>query len=378
MRVLIAPDKFRDALDATRVAETLARAVREAVPTAQVDCCPLSDGGEGTGEILGAALGARPRSVTVTDPLGRPCAARWWLVPGHSHAIVEMAEASGLKRLSPRERNPLGTSTYGTGMLMRVAMDFGCTSMWVAVGGSATVDGGAACLQALGFRMYDQRGRTIDEPLTPRRLTDVARLQPPENPPKCALTVLCDVHNPLLGPEGAAPIFAGQKGADAAAIRQLEEALSHWALLLADLSGRDVGSLPHGGAAGGLAVGLAAALNARLVGGFECVARCVQLEKRVAHADLVLTGEGRLDAQTVGGKVVAGVARLAARHAKPVVAFVGQVARSNGDGADAIGRALGLHALHVITPAGTPPEEALSRTAENLYRCATEYLRRHA
>jgi glycerate kinase len=367
VKVLIAPDKFRDALDAAEVAAALAAGVRDAQPDAQIALCPLGDGGEGTGRVLAAACGAQERVTTVLDPLGRGREARWWLSADRATGIVEMAEASGLALLAPRERDALRTTSYGTGQLLRAAQDAGAPRVLLCVGGSATVDGGAGCLQALGWRFVDGAGAEIVEPLTGGVLPAIARLESPPNHAALAIDVLCDVDNPLLGPRGAATVYGPQKGATPVGVDLLESGLVHWADVLEQHGGANVRDLPGGGAAGGLPAGLAAALGAHLRPGFAEVARQVGLRDKLAGCDLCLTGEGRIDEQTAGGKVVAGVARLARELGVPAIAFAG-AARPD------LATTLGVERIIVITPEKTPLPEALAATAANLRSAARTVL----
>ena len=374
MKILIAPDKFKDALGAHDVAGALADGVRAADAGAEIVCCPLGDGGEGTGRLLAEALKAEARRVSVRDPLGRTRAAQWWLDRGSGAGIIEMAEASGLWLLAPDERDALRTTSFGTGQLMRAAIEAGCRRLTLCVGGSATVDGGAGCLQGLGWRLLDARGGVIDEPISGGMLPSVARIEPPDEAATADVEVLCDVTNPLLGPDGAAVVFAPQKGASPTQVRQLEAALRHWADVLADFALRDFSEMPGGGAAGGLPAGLAATVEARLRPGFEEVAARLQLREKIAACDLVLTGEGRLDEQTSGGKVVGGVARLGRELGRPVVALVGAAQLGEDEEVSQLAARLGLRDVVVVTPSGTALTEALAQTGENLERAVTEYL----
>ncbi len=366
MRILIAPDKFKDALDAEAVAGAIAAGVRDAQPDAEVIRCPLADGGEGTGRLLATALGARERHATVRDPLGRPREACWWSDPAGHTAIIEMAEASGLALLPAAERNALRTTSWGTGQLLQAASAAGCQRVLLCVGGSATVDGGAGCLQALGWVFTTGAGAVLSEPIAGGDLRRISDLRPPPTMPRLELDMLCDVNNPLLGPRGAAPVFASQKGADEAAVVELERGLTNWADVLERDCGMDVRQVPGGGAAGGLPAGLRAALGARLRPGFEEVADCVGLREKLPGCDLCLTGEGRIDEQSVGGKVVGGVARLAAEQGVPTVALAGDVRLRAGQRVEDLAAALGLREIVVITPPGTPAAEALAATGPNL------------
>lgn len=378
MKVLIAPDKFKEALTAPAAAAALADGVRRARPDAGLVLVPVGDGGEGTGAILAAARSAREQVVTVRDPLGRPHAARWWLTDDATRAaIVEMAEASGLALLAPAERDPLRTSSYGTGELLRAAATAGAGQILLCVGGSATVDGGAGCLQALGWELLDDTHRPLPVPVPGGRLTEIRALRPAAGGPVRLppVRILRDVDNRLLGPDGAAAVFGPQKGATPAAVAALEAGLRHWAGLLRRTFGREVTQWAGGGAAGGLPAGLAAAYEARLVPGFAEVAAAVGLAEKLAGADLCLTGEGRMDGQSVLGKAAASVARLARAFGVPTVALVGSVTVEPGSTLEDLARAVGVERIVVISPAGLSHAAALAATADNLRYAAEGLLR---
>jgi glycerate kinase len=373
VRVLIAPDKFKDAIDAPMAAAAMRDGVLDARPDAEVDVCPLGDGGEGTGQLLAATLQLEERCTTVLDPLGRKRTARWWWRGDDAHAVIEMAEASGLSLLTQAERDPLRTSSFGTGELLRAAIEIGASKITLCVGGSATVDGGAGCLQALGWRFFDEDEGRIFEPITGLSVSDVRKIAPPAWMPEIQLTILADVDNPLLGRDGAAPAFAPQKGADAAAVARLSANLKHWAHLLAQTRGVLVHAMRGGGAAGGLPAGLHACLGARCEPGFDAVAREVDLRSRMRAAALCLTGEGRLDAQTARGKIVAGVGRMAREVDTPAMAFVGAFGGPDRSPEDTA-RTLGLRDIVVVTPLGTALPEALAATAANLRAAVAQHL----
>ncbi len=368
--VLVAPDKFKDALDAGAVAEAIAAGLRDARPDLRVDRCPLADGGEGTGAVLAAACDLTTHRCRVLDPLARLRTARWWSDADRRYAVIEMAEASGLHCLTPRQRKAVRTTTCGTGQLIAAAIAAGCAQIDVCVGGSATVDGGAGCLQALGFELLDAEGRRIDTPAAGGMLDRICAIRPPVTRPAVRLRVLCDVDNPLLGPRGAAAVFAPQKGANAREVRRLEANLTHWARLLKRDLGRDVTRLAGAGAAGGLPAALHAALNATLVAGFDVVAEATRLRERIATAWLVITGEGRLDVQTAGGKVVAGVARLAREAGRPVVAIVGAVHPDTSETQDRIREHLGIEEVITLSQPREPLAEALRQTPRRLRAAA--------
>jgi len=369
VKVLVAPDKFKHALSAAEAAEAIADGVVAACPTAHVIQRPLADGGEGAGAILAAALNAAERSLVVHDALGRPHRASWWLAAEDRTAVVELAQAAGLGLLAANERDPWRASTYGVGQLLAEAAK-AAARILLCVGGSATIDGGVGCLQAIGWQLLDACGRPLPSPAAPAQLLSIRALRPPARAWAVPLEVLCDVDNPLLGESGAAAVYGPQKGAAEAMVRDIEAGLAHWSALLAEHTGVLAAQLPGAGAAGGLPAGLAAALGARLSGGFDQVARCVGLDRAMQGCDLCLTGEGRLDEQTARGKVVCGVARHAAQCGVPAVALVGAVAAS-GDGALArVAAQMGLQRIVVITPPGAAPAAALREARANLRRAA--------
>jgi len=372
VKILIAPDKFKHALDAAGVAAAIADGVRAARPDAEIVICPLGDGGEGTGRVLAKVLGATECAADVLDPLGREHTARWWQAEADT-ALVEMAEASGLALLTPAERNALRTTSFGTGQVLRAALAAGCTRVLLCVGGSATVDGGAGCLQALGWKFFDHAGAVLNVPITGGMLATIGSVRPPAAP-AANIEILCDVDNPLLGPRGAAAVFGPQKGASPAAVAELERGLAHWAALLARLSGADVHARPGMGAAGGVPFGLASACGAQVCRGFDEVAQRVELTNRLRGCDLCLTGEGRIDEQTAGGKVVAGVARLAAKECVPTIALVGAARLKPRQTLADLARAVGVRQIVCITPPGTPEDAALAATAENLRRAVSAVL----
>lgn len=327
MRILLALDKFRGSLDATQAGGELARGIARAWPHAECRVLPMADGGEGTVEAVLSSVGGRWIPVEVHDPLGRPRTSGYaWLE--QETALVEMAQASGLALLDPAERSPLQASSRGTGELLAAAVAAGAKRVVLAVGGSATVDGGAGLLVGLGCRLWDKTGRELDG--SGGSLGEVSRLdlQPAvERLCQVEVEIASDVTHPLLGAQGAARVFAPQKGATPEQVAQLEVNLAHWAQMLRNAGGpADLGTRPGTGAAGGIAAALlSVAPHVQVVPGVEWVAQAVRLDEAIQWADLVITGEGRLDEQTAGGKVVAGVGRHARRLGRPVVAIVGTI-----------------------------------------------------
>ena len=320
MKAAVAIDSFKGSLSSVAAGEAAAAGIRDVFPDAEVAVRPLADGGEGTVEALTAGLGGERRTVTVTGPAGRPVAATYGILPGGT-AVLEMAAAAGITLVDGAERNPLHTTTYGVGEMMADAIRAGCRRFVVGIGGSATNDGGAGMLQALGFGLLDDSGRPI--PRGGAGLAALARLSSAEALPElkdCTFRVACDVTNPLCGAQGASAVFGPQKGATSEMVARLDAALAHFAAV----TGGDA-SFPGTGAAGGLGFAFHAVLGGELQRGVEIVLAETQLERFVREADVVVTGEGRLDAQTAMGKAPIGVAKLAKRHGKPVIAFSGCV-----------------------------------------------------
>ncbi len=319
MRVLIAPDAFKGSAGNLAVARAMALGVADAWPEAEITQCPLADGGEGTLAALAAARSGHETVVPVVGPHGEALNAAYWR-GSDGLTVIESARAIGLPQT--RRRDPLTATSAGAGRLCQAALEAGHDPLRIACGGSATVDGGVGLLSGLGFQFLDGAGR----PLAPGggALLGLAEIVPPPHIPE-GLEVWCDVNNPLLGPQGAAVVYGPQKGADAAAVRQLEAGLKRLAELMSSTFGRDPADVEGAGAAGGLAGGLWAGLGATLRPGFEVIADHVGLDAHLAAADLVLTGEGRVDHQTAQGKTVAGVIERAREARVPVWAFAGDI-----------------------------------------------------
>lgn len=321
IKVLVAPDKFKGSLTAAAAAGAIARGWREAWEDCELTLAPIADGGEGFAEIFQTAMGAEWVELVAQDPLGRPVAARYAWVTEERLAILEMSEASGLWRLQDTERAPLDAHTFGTGQLIRHAAERGAQKILVGLGGSATTDGGAGMAAALGYRFHTPERQTTAP--VPRQLAQVTKIDAVGAIPLPPIIGACDVTNPLLGPRGTARVFSPQKGADPATVETLERSMT----TLADLARRDLGTdfreTPGAGAAGGFGFGLLTFCGGTLRSGFEVVAEAMRLEEKIAACDLVITGEGRLDFQTLEGKGPAGVAALAQRAGKPVLALAG-------------------------------------------------------
>ena len=322
MRILIAPDKFKGSLTAAQAAGVIRRGVERALPRARCRELPMADGGEGTAEALCAATGGEWVTAPAHDPLGRRILAGYALLPDGS-AAINMSAASGLWHVAPAERDPWRASSAGTGELMSHARTHGARRLLVGLGGSATNDGGAGLATALGWRFVDRDGLRLEP--GPLHLPRLARILRPEDPAFPEVVAMCDVANPLLGPRGATWTYGPQKGADERTLPLLEAGLAHLADVAAGELGRDLRGVPGAGAAGGLGFGLLAFCRAELRSGFEVVAEAVGLREAIAGSDLVITGEGCLDGQTLEGKGPAGIALLARQLGKPVLAFGGLV-----------------------------------------------------
>ncbi|MGE3773278.1 MAG: glycerate kinase [Gammaproteobacteria bacterium] len=365
MKIVIAPDSFKESLDAPAVAKAIEKGLERVLPG--VDCvrAPLADGGEGTVEAVVAATGGRRIRRTVRGPLGEAVTAVFGLLPDGS-AVIEMAAASGLPLIPPARRNPLKTTSYGTGQLIRAAVERGARRIVVGIGGSATNDCGAGMAQALGAVFRDERGRVLTKPLGGGDLAAVASIELEDLATLLAgveLLVACDVRNPLCGPRGASAVFGPQKGASPAQITLLDAHLQHFGRLLESSSGRRVMKRPGAGAAGGLGAALMGLCGGRLVPGVELVMELVGLDRMLDGADLVITGEGRIDAQTAFGKTPAGVARLAQARGVPVVGLGGAL---SGDARD-----LYRHGFAALEAAVAGPQslaEALLDARVNLER----------
>lgn len=368
MKIVVAPDSFKESMSAADAAAAMARGVRAVLPDAECVEVPMADGGEGTTDALLAALGGRWRSVAGRDPLGRPIEAAYGL--SDDLAVIEVAAAVGIGLVAPADRDVPASSSLGVADLVRDALDAGASRLIVGLGGSATTDGGAGLLAGLGARWLDVDGRELAA--TPDGLTALDRADLSGLDPRLGavrIDLACDVTNPLLGPEGAAAVFGPQKGATPAQVPVLDATLARIADALVAAGLPDVRDLPGSGAAGGLGAAFLA-LGARMRRGVEVVAEAAHLEQAVAGADLVLTGEGSLDRQTLSGKTPAGVADVAARHGVPVIAFAGRL----GDGADElVGH--GFAAVVPITPGPCDLTTALAEGPANLERAVATALR---
>jgi glycerate kinase len=370
MKIVVAPDSFKESLSAPEVALAIERGIKRALPHAMVVRVPMADGGEGTVEaVLGATTSER-RVNTVLDALGRPIQATWARLPEDT-AVIEMACAAGLEHIKPAERDPMHATSYGVGELIRCALDSGAQHIVLGLGGSATNDAGAGMLEALGLRLLDQH----DKPLVRGGLglaqlakLDASRLD--SRLAKIRVTIASDVNNPLCGPKGASAIFGPQKGATPDQVQTLDGALNHFANVCAQTLGRDMRDAPGSGAAGGLGFAAHAWLHTTFKPGAEVVANIGGLASAVQDADLVITGEGRMDAQTLLGKTPMGVAQIAQRAGVPVIAIAGSL----GNGYQALYDA-GIHAAFSLASGPCTLADACQQAAVLLEDRAQDIMR---
>ena len=362
MKILIAPDSYKECLTAMEVATEIEAGFREIYPDAEYVRLPMADGGEGTVAAMVAATGGRVIEREVTGPLGEQVKAFYGITGDGNTAIIEMAAASGLALVPPHLRNPMKTTTFGTGELIKAALDAGICHLIIGIGGSATNDGGAGMLQALGVKLLDQSGCEIGfggESLAGLNSINISTMDQRLN--HCRIDAACDVSNPLTGPTGASAVFGPQKGATPEMVAQLDTYLSHYAALIHRDLGVDVNSTPGAGAAGGMGAALLAFFSANLRKGAEIVMEAVGLETAVQDADLVITGEGRIDSQTILGKTPIGVAKMAKLYGKPVIGIAGSLSSDVGvvydHGIDAV--------FSVLNQVGTI-DDAIKSAPQNL------------
>lgn len=369
MLFIVAPDSYKGSASALAVAQAMERGILRVFPSADVSKVPIADGGEGTVEALLAATGGQRRQAEVHGPLGQRIGALWGVLGDGQTAVIEMAAASGLPLLTSEQRNPLLASSYGTGELIRAALDGGLRKIIIGIGGSATNDGGAGMARALGVRFLSASGDELPDggaALSRLQRIDLAGIDPRLR--ETEITVACDVDNPLCGPRGASAVFGPQKGATAQMVAELDLALGHFARLARQVTGRDVAKLPGAGAAGGLGAGLLFFTQAVLKPGVEIVLDAAGFSGIVRDADFVITGEGRTDFQTAFGKAPVGVAKRAKAHGVPVFCLSGGL----GQGADDV-LAQGVDATLCICDGPLPLEDCMRRS-EALIEAATERL----
>jgi glycerate 2-kinase len=360
VRILIAPDKFKGSLDAREVAENVEKGLRKALLEAKIDILPMADGGEGTAEVICNALGGSWLKCNAHDPLGREIDARYAWIDKAKVAVMEMSEAAGMRRVLESERDPLRANTFGVGEMILDAERRGAGKIIIGLGGSATNDGGSGMARAIGFRFFggeQELNGAVSE------LQKLTRIQKPKNLALPKIVAAVDVKNPLLGERGATRVFGPQKGVTDEKIDILERGLTRLADAVENQFGFDYRNEPGAGAAGGLGFGLMSFCGAKIRPGFDVVAAAVALEAKMKDVDLVVTGEGSLDRQTLQGKTPAGVAKLARRLGKRVYAFAGRADE------DQEVRKL-FHEVYLVRPAGMNEQESVARAAELLVQSA--------
>ena len=374
-KIVVASDSFKGCLSSMQVADAVEHAVFQVCPSCEVVKVDVADGGEGTMDALQRTLGGQKIWLEVSDPLGRPVRASYVILEDGTTAVVEMAAASGLTLLSCKERNPLKTSTFGTGQLIADAIDRGCRKFLIGIGGSATNDAGMGMLQALGYRFTDARGCVLHG--CGQSLEKVASIDASSASPALMdseFIVACDVEAPLYGPKGAAHIFAPQKGAGTETVERLDKGLQHYSEVVTKSMNviENYAQTSGAGAAGGLGFGLIAFLNARLVSGIDMVLDAIGFDSIIKDADLIITGEGRIDSQTLTGKTPYGVLQRAKRQGIPVVAIGGSVQLDSEDA-----KRVGFAAVLQVTPPGMPLQDAMNpeTAVENICRCFSVQLR---
>ncbi len=368
MKIVIAVDSFKGTLTSLDAGRAIAAGIDRVDPSINSVVVPVADGGEGTALAVHHACRGRWCRHEVLGPLGDTVEARYLILPDQNCIMIEMASASGMMLINPGQYDPLRASTYGTGQLIRAALDENMGDLLIAVGGSATIDGGCGAVQALGIDFTAADGQVIESPIGGGQLDKIAASDRSNLEPrllKSHARVLCDVTNPLCGPNGAARIFGPQKGANARQVELLERNLSHLAAVLAAESGKNLSSLPRGGAAGGLAAGLAAFTGATLVSGAETVLDLIGFDEHLRGADLLVTGEGCLDEQSLMGKLVGQVAKRAAAVSVPVIAIAGISKLATRD------RLGTIEAWYAVEQAPLPALPSITGAAKRLTACST-------
>ena len=371
MKIIIAPDSFKESLTASQVANAIEEGIIRRLPNAEICKIPMADGGEGTLETLINSYGGQKFHHEVSGPLGQAVTATFGLLNKDETAVIEMASASGLELTRPEGRNPLITSTFGTGELILAALDKGAKKIIIGLGGSATNDGGAGMMSALGVRFLDRQGKELvsgGAALAELESIDTSRLDP--RIANTEFIVACDVNNPLTGQQGASYVFGPQKGASPEQVRLLDQALAQYADTIESQLNITVNTLPGAGAAGGMGAALIAFMKATLKPGIELVLDFVSFDRAVKNANLVITGEGRMDAQSIHGKTPVGVAQAAKVYDIPVIAITGSL----GEGVELV-YDHGIDAVYSIIQKPVTLQEALETGYENLVKTAENIAR---
>ncbi len=370
MKIIVAPDSFKGSISAAQAADAMEKGILKVYPDAEVVKLPVADGGEGTVDALVSGMGGVMRRVCVTDPLGNKIDASYGLV-GDDAAIIEMAAASGLTLVAPESRNPLVTTSFGTGELIKDALEMGCRKIVIGIGGSATNDGGIGMAQALGVSFKDEAGNELGFGggcLGLLKTIDMSHVNPLLK--DCEIITACDVTNPLCGETGSSVVYGPQKGATPDMVCRLDDNLKHYAGVIKEQLGDDIACVAGAGAAGGMGAALMVFCKAQLKSGIQIVLDLVDIDTHMASADLVITGEGRIDGQSAYGKVPVGVGLRAKKYGVPVVVIAGSI----GDGASAV-YDCGIDAVMSIADGPMPLHEAMDKAADLLQAAAQRAMR---
>jgi glycerate kinase len=327
MNILIAPNSMKGSISAFDFADLAEKAFTDCSRVFNVKKVPVADGGDFTGEVLRRALNANKKEIIVSDPLGRNISVSYGI--SGKTAIIEMADASGIKLISADELNPMKTSTFGTGQMIQDAINSGCNEILLGIGGSATIDGGTGMMEALGFSFQDKNGHPVKG--NGGNLLKIDRIKKPGSLPEVSIKIICDVDNTLTGEKGAAKVFGPQKGASSEMIAKLDKGLVHWAEILESECGRSLAGLKGAGAAGGIVLPLVAFFNAEITPGARFILSVLNFEEYVKWADLVITGEGKIDFQTLNDKAPKVVADISHKYNKPVIAVGGSISKEASD-----------------------------------------------
>lgn len=371
MKILIAPDKFRESLSSIKVAKAIERGIKKVDKNIETVLCPIADGGEGTVDALVAATSGRYVICDATGPLGEKISVKYGVLGDNKTAVVEMAAASGLWLVPQDKRNPLYTTTYGTGDMVRSALDFGVGKVIVGIGGSSTTDGGMGMAQALGIKFYDKEGNELGHGGI--QLEKLYKVDMKNRDPRVSRTIFevaCDVDNPLTGSKGAAYVYSPQKGANPDEVKRLDEGLKNFTKVIKRDLGKDVENLKGAGAAGGLGAGLVAFLDAKLRPGVDIVMETINLRKRIENVDLAITGEGSTDIQTLMGKAPTGIINIAKELKVPVVIISGSVADDMSKLHES-----GVDAIFSIVPRPISLKESFRNASLYLEKTAEEVIR---
>lgn len=371
MKIIVAPDSFKDSLSALKASRVIKKAILNILPNAEVVEIPVSDGGEGLLDILIRVLGGNKIKFIVKDPLNRDIEAELGILNDNKIAIIEIARASGLELLNASERNPMITSSFGAGQLIKHALDLGCQEIIIGIGGSATNDGGMGMIKALGAKFLDFNNTEVPDgggSLNQIYKIDLSKLD--ARITKCKIVVACDVKSPMTGKLGASFVYGKQKGGTLDQLNILDENLRHYVQKIKEYTGVEIESIEGSGAAGGIGGGLLAFLNAELKSGIDLMIEVLKVDQYIKSADLVITGEGKIDSQTLNGKAVSGIASIAKKHKVPVIVLTGKI----GCGIDEIYNH-GVTSIFSIVNSPMTIEESIGKV-EYLLQCAMENIMR--